>query len=193
MLQLLSHVSELRPWLALCFKEENDLMKHGLCWFTLVWMGSDRFSSQLCVTKAALCSYIARQAGIRFCGLDTDFIQHRDLHKMANGSCCSHTKVNNHVRGKKGGSVQSENASQDFGNGEMRLRKCQHRWTKEPYAAGSEHEPQPALQRGATCTASLSTGHGMGGDREPQREQKKRCFIWMLRQKASAYLSAFEF
>lgn len=173
MLQLLTHMSELRPWFALCLKKENDRMKRGLHQFSLVWMGSDWFSSQLCVTKTALCSYTARQAGIWFCGLDTDFIQHRDLHKMANGLCCSHTKVNNNVRGKKGRLVKNENASQDPGSVEMRLRKCQHRWTKEPYAAGTEHEPQPALQIGATCKASLSAGHGMGGDREAPREEEK--------------------
>lgn len=34
--------------------------------------------------------------------IDTDFIQHGDLHKMANGLCCDNTKVNNSVEGKKG-------------------------------------------------------------------------------------------
>lgn len=71
----------------------------------MVWVGSDGFSSQLGLTKAALYAYIAQQAGIVFYGLDMDFIQHTDLHKMPNGLYCDNTKVNNNVGGRKDGSV----------------------------------------------------------------------------------------
>lgn len=100
-LQLSPYTTEIRIWLVLCSKEGCDQMKSRLHWFTLVRIGSDGFSSQLFLTKAALYAYIARQVGIWFYGLDTDFIQHVDLHKMANGLCCDNTKVNNNVRGKK--------------------------------------------------------------------------------------------
>lgn len=95
-------LTQLRPGFLLCSGEECDQMKSGLPWFTLVWIASDGFSSQLFLTKAALYAYIARQVGIWFYGLDTDFIRHVDLHKMAHGLCFGNTEVNNNVRGKKG-------------------------------------------------------------------------------------------
>lgn len=64
LLQLSAYTTEVRIRLVLCCKEECDQMKSGLHWFTLVWIGSDGFSSQLFLTKAALYAYIARQVGI---------------------------------------------------------------------------------------------------------------------------------
>lgn len=54
LLQLSIYTTEIRIQLVLCPKEGCDQMESGLHWFTLVWIGSDGFSSQLFLTKAAL-------------------------------------------------------------------------------------------------------------------------------------------
>lgn len=126
--------------------------------------------------------------------IDIDFIQHKDLHKKANGLCCDNTKVNNSVEGRKGQiSVEWECLPGISWPREARLEE------RVP-AAGTGQKPQitwkkvlqsPARWAVTVCHPKERVWH-VGG-KGTTWIRKERCFIWVIRQEAWAYLSAFEF